>query len=590
MHTLLLDLEPLMKPSINTLAVCGAAVALLSACAARVGGVPPPPVLGAAQPSTLIQCGDLQAQLKLAHTRIESVNTVAAGPLRTGPQPTAVTAYSVAEHCWVKGKMHERQGSDGKDYAIAFEMRLPKNWNGRFYHQANGGLDGVVQPALGALGGGPLTGALAQGFAVISSDAGHSAAQNPYFGAEPQARQDYGYAAVGKLTPMAKDLIQASYGKAPDRSYIGGCSNGGRHAMVAASRYADQYDGYLAGAPGYRLPHAALAQVWGSSQWNRLAIAGPTVNHPFNPNLKFPDIGSGFTTEDRQVLAQAVLQRCDALDGVNDGMVQDVTACQAAFDVIRDVPSCTAGRNGQCLSGVQKEVIAGVFAGGKTSQGQAIYAPFPYDPGVAGSNWATWKFIFSQALDPGALGQVFTSPVRDVKAFDERIDSLHAGIFTKAAEASESAAQIIMPVDHDKPAHLKQVRARGAKMLLYHGVSDPVFSETDTRAWVNRVHQTVPGASDVLRYFPVPGMNHCSGGPAADQFDALTPLVSWVEQGLAPDRIEVRVRGAGPAGSHNTELPKDWSAQRSRPLCAYPQVARYLGKGAVESATSFVCQ
>lgn len=126
--------------------------------------------------------------------------------------------------------MHERKGGDGRDYAIAFEMRLPLAWNGRFYYQGNGGLDGAVVPALGALGGGPLTGALAQGFAVISSDAGHTGPQTPFFGLEAQARLDYGYQAVAKLTPMAKALIAAAYGRGPDRSYIGGCSNGGRHA------------------------------------------------------------------------------------------------------------------------------------------------------------------------------------------------------------------------------------------------------------------------------------------------------------------------------------------------------------------------
>ena len=128
------------------------------------------------------------------------------------------TAYDVPAHCLVKGLMHDRKGVDGKDYVIGFEMRLLTQWSGRFYHQVNCGLDGSVQPALVALGGGPLTGALDQGFAVISSDAGHHGGQNPTFGADPEARQNYGYGAVAKLTPMAKGLIAAAYGKTPDRS------------------------------------------------------------------------------------------------------------------------------------------------------------------------------------------------------------------------------------------------------------------------------------------------------------------------------------------------------------------------------------
>jgi feruloyl esterase len=127
-------------------------------------------------------------------------------------------------------------------------------------------------------------------------------------------------------------------------------------------------------------------------------------------------------------------------------------------------------------------------------------------------------------------------------------------------------------------------------MLTYHGVSDPVFSEADTRAWVDRVNQVVPNGSNVVRHFSVPGMNHCSGGPAADQFDALTPLVQWVEQGIAPQSITASVRGAGNAGGVNAELPKTWAANRTRPLCAYPAVAQYKGSGSLEDAASFSCK
>ncbi len=203
---------------------------LLGACSTAPEGVAPArpaPSQGAA----LLSCEALRTGLRHDHTQIDAAIPVAAGELKQGGTP-------IAAHCLVQGRMHARQGSDGRAYAIAFEMRLPREWNGRFYYQGNGGLDGNVQPALGALGGGPLTGALAQGFAVISSDAGHTGAQTPYFGLEPQARLDYGYQAVAKLTPMAKALIRTAYGKGPDRSYIGGCSNGGRHAMVAAARHA----------------------------------------------------------------------------------------------------------------------------------------------------------------------------------------------------------------------------------------------------------------------------------------------------------------------------------------------------------------
>src|SRR5207344_428867 len=182
-----------------------------------------------------------------------------------------------------------------------------------------GGIDGSVVTATGSVNGGPaLTNALAMGFAVISSDAGHVGSQGPTFGIDPQARLDYGYQAAGTLTPMAKSAIKTAYGKAPDRSYFGGCSNGGRHTMVAAARYADQYDGFLAGSPGFNLPKAAVANIYCAQQYAPLAT---------NP----ADLSTAWTQAERQLVSNKVLERCDALDGLKDGLVQDVRACQRVF-------------------------------------------------------------------------------------------------------------------------------------------------------------------------------------------------------------------------------------------------------------------
>ncbi|MFO1195111.1 MAG: tannase/feruloyl esterase family alpha/beta hydrolase [Rhodoferax sp.] len=557
--------------------------ALSAACSSLNLGAPP--VLAAATGSPLLpDCAGLAGRLQLADTRIESSAPVAAGTVMQGDR-------AVPAHCLVKGRMHERRGSDGRDYAIGFEMRLPVDWNGRFYYQGNGGLDGAVLPALGALGGGPLTGALMQGFAVISADAGHSGPQTPFFGLEPQARLDYGYQAVQKLTPMAKELIRSAYGRAPDRSYIGGCSNGGRHAMVAAARLGDQYDGYLIGAPGYRLPYAALAQIWGAQQWAPLATPGATVKNPLNPNGTLVDLASGFTPQERRTVAQGILERCDALDGVRDGMVQATQACQAAFRLQTDVPTCTGERNGSCLTPAQKSVVGAVFAGARTASGQPFYASFPYDPGVAGSNWANWKFIDALVRDPLAIGTVFSVPPRPVQPFEEDVTARLPLLTATDATYRESGAALMMPPGEADPANLAALRARGARMLLYHGVADAIFSAEDTRQWVERLGRT--GANpqrDFARYFPVPGMNHCSGGMATDQVDLLTPLVRWVEQGEAPQAIVATARGPGHAGGVNIELPADWSPRRTRPLCAYPTVATYRGTGSPEDAASFQCQ
>lgn len=571
----------LAHPDRSTFALVGAAFLLVS-CAS----LPPEPPrqLAAANGATLDNCANLANRLQLDNTRIESVVAVAAGGLKLGDR-------SVPEHCLVKGRMAERKGTDGRDYAIAFEMRLPLAWNGRFYYQGNGGLDGAVLPAQGALGGGPLTGALFQGFAVISSDAGHTGAQTPFFGMEPQARLDYGYQAVEKLTPMAKKLITQAYGVPPGRSYIGGCSNGGRHAMVAASRLGDAYDGYLVGAPGYRLPLAATAQIWGVQQWMTLATPGATIKHPMNPNAALPDLGSAFTAQERQTVAQAIAEKCDALDGLRDGIVHATQACQATFNIHSAVGTCSGERNGSCLSAAQKTLVASVFAGAKRADGKSIYASFPYDPGVAGSNWATWKFVNSLALDPLAAGVVFAVPPGPLDPLKDDIQARLDKLSAVNETYRESGLQFMMPVGQDNPVNMAALRARGAKMVLYHGVSDPIFSAEDTRQWMERLrHAGVNTQQDFARYFPIPGMNHCSGGPATDQVDLLTPLVRWVEQGVPPQAVVATARGPGNPGGVNPELPAGWSSARTRPLCAYPAVATYNGTGSPEDASSFVCR
>jgi pimeloyl-ACP methyl ester carboxylesterase len=559
---------------------------LLAACSDSDGRAPdtapttPPvqalPQLGAATGATLAGCADLAARLAYPDTAISAVNPVAAGALSVGGKP-------VPAHCQVLGEMLRRTSPvDGKSYAIGFEMRLPLNWNGRFFYQANGGVDGSVVTATGPVGGGgPLDNALNQGFAVISSDAGHGA-PTPFFGIDPQARLDYGYQAVGRLTPMAKAVIKAAYGKAPDRSYIGGCSNGGRHTMVAAARYADQYDGFLVGDPGFRLPLAAIANIAGAKTYASLAST---------PG----DLGTGFTLAERALVSNAVLAKCDALDGAADGLVQDTKACQAAFDLNRDVPTCAGARDGSCLSAAQKTGVAALFAGAKTETGATIYTSFPYDAGLATGGWASWKFSSPIDRDAGAVGLIWQVPPEDPASFDGRSFALNgslAGMLAKVNATggvyTETAMSFMTPPN---PSSLGSLKNRGAKMLVYHGTSDPIFSSDDTTAWYEALSAANGGdAANFARFFRVPGMNHCSGGPATDQFDMLTPLVNWVEKGQSPASVTAAARGSGNAGGVNADLPSSWLASRTRPLCPYPKVARYKGSGSIEDAASFTCQ
>jgi len=554
--------------------VRGAAIAfgaMLVACAEV-----PRPIPAVARGAALQACSEIAARLAFPRTTVTGAELQPAGKVSVAGSP-------VPEHCLVTGRTNERTSAvDGQGYAIGWQMRLPRAWNGRFLHQGNGGLDGFVTDALGpASGGGPLTSALQQGFAVLSSDAGHNVRQLPLFGRDPQARLDYGYQAVGALTPMARRLIAVAYGKEPDRSYFAGCSNGGRHAMVAAARFADQYDGYLAGNPGLNLPKAALAQLYGAQQYATIATSS--------------DLASALTPAERKLLADRVLARCDALDGASDGLVQDTAACQKAFDLQRDVPTCAGARDGSCLSAAQKGVLGRVFEGPSLPSGGKLYASFPYDPGIAGADWASWKFVASITnRDPVAVAYVFQTPPggddanKDPRTFAMNYDvAKNAGtIYATSGSFTESSMAFMTPPASD----LGPLKRRGAKMMVYHGVADGVFSTDDTVAWYEGLGKAHGGdAADFARLYLVPGMNHCRGGMSTDQFDMLSDLVAWVEQGRAPDRVVAQARGATNAVP-NPELPAAWAADRTRPLCPWPKVARYKGTGDVERADNFECR
>lgn len=511
-------------------------------------------------PAPELDCAAL-AEFEFENTTIDAVEEVAAGELAHRGNP-------IEAHCLVTGRMNERVSDvDGETYAIGFEMRLPQDWSGQYFYQANGGMDGSVVPALGAVGGSES--ALQLGMAVISSDAGHTGEQNPTFGLDPQARLDYGYQAVGTLTPMAKQLIEDAYGEAPAYSYFGGGSNGGRHTMVAASRYAEDYDGFLAIAPGFNLPQAATAQLWGAQQWITVATDDS-------------DLNSALTADERGLIAEAILEQCDDLDGLADGMVQSLADCQEVFSVSEHVPTCEADRDGTCLTEEQKAVVTTVFAGAATSSGDSIYAPFPYDPGLVEPGWGFWKFTAPVALDSAAVGYVFSSPPYAPElpqlpgfAFSVDIDDANDSIYATDGTYQQSSMEFMTPPD----LTYQDLAEQGGKMIVMHGASDGVFSMQDTADWYAGLEGA---AADSIRYFEVPGMGHVTGGPATDQHDSLAALISWVEGESRPEQLRAWV------DPENASLPADWSTERSRPLCAYPEVAYYVD-GDVESADSFSC-
>lgn len=530
---------------------------------------------GGSDSMATLACTDITtAELNIPNLQVASAVEVAA----SGVLPA---------HCAVTGALNARTGIDGKPYAIGFELRTPlaAAWNGKFFFQGGGGTNGVIVPATGNLLNAPTGTALERGYAVASTDGGHNTGQSDVsFGIDPQARSDYGYNAVGQVTLVAKKIVQARYGQPPARSYLLGCSNGGRDAMVASSRFADQFDGYVAANPGFNLPKAAIAEQWDTQQFMSAATPGQL------PKDAFP-------ASAMNLVAQKILAKCDALDGVADGMVNDRVACQAAFSIANDVPTCTGAPDASCLTATQKNALQNVFGGARDSANRSLYASWPMDPGVSGQNWRFWKLDagfaplpFNTLIGAGAMGYVFSTPPDAPSLADGGIgyqlgfsmDTAAAKISAKTGTYKESALEFMTPPN---PTQLGTLKTHG-KLIVVHGTADPVFSPNDTMAWYDALKAADAGAPNYARLFLVPGMNHCAGGPATDRFDMLTALENWVEKGTAPDAVRATVNAADP-----DVIAAGWPATRSRPLCAYPKQAM-LKNGATdtEEAASFECR
>jgi feruloyl esterase len=502
------------------------------------------------------------------------------------------------EHCILTGVVNRRTGADGKSYAIQFELRLPVEWNGRFLHQVNGGNDGVVIPALGDKPDGWVSGGsvpLARGFAVLSSDSGHSGsdpanksfglAAGAAFGLDPLARRDYGYAADMTLAPVARKIIAMHYGREPTYTYMAGCSNGGRHAMVAAARMPEKYDGFLVGNPGFDLPRAAIQHAWDVQTFAKVD----------------PDIRKSITKEDAQLVASRITEACDALDGIRDGLTANLAACQKAFDW--KSLACIKGKTDGCLPEAKIDALKTSLAGPRNSKGEALYSDWPLDGGIGTGNWRAWKvespvaswnhYPIIATMGAASLNYIFSTPPVRVEGSTEKLvealehydfDKDAPKIYANDATFTESAMDFMTPPDVDSPKLMK-LREAGHKMIIYHGQADPVFSVNDTIQWYQRLNANVHGQADsFVRLFTEPGGTHCGGGVALDKFDALSALMDWVEKGKAPEQIIATVNPA------NKEVPASWSQRRTRPLCPYPSYAAYSGSGDGEDAASFVCR
>jgi feruloyl esterase len=524
-----------------------------------------------------------------ATTHLESATWRAAGFEMKSP----MGSVALPAHCEVTAVMREREGVDGQHYAIRFHLRLPEAWNRRFFFQGGGGTNGDLGDATGNIASGTPN-ALARGYAVVSQDSGHDNARNSVaerggpvaFGFDPQARADYGGTSLKPVADASKALIASFYGARPERSYFVGCSKGGQEGMVFAQRHPEEFDGIVAASPGFSLPRAAVAEAWDTQAFASL-IGAPESGATLDATL----LPATFNAAQFAKVREAVLAACDADDGVKDGITANWSACDWPRVKARMLAQvCTTSPD--CLSRAQVDVIERVTSGARDSKGKPLYASWPLDAGLGSDGWRTWKIGPAGGKFPGinvvmgapALAAIFTTPPTAVRAmgpdafeyvmkfdFDRDTPKLYAtnDTFKRSAWQDVSA----------RSSDMTAFRKRGARMLVPQGVSDPVFSINDTVEWYREVDRLNGGkAASFVRLFPVPGMAHCAGGPATDQFSAFDALVDWVEKGVAPEKIVAKAGQASP-----------WPG-RTRPLCAYPKVARYKGGGSIEEADSFRCE
>ena len=556
-------------------------------------------------------CGDAQPSGGSAAAELHPMAACEGLAKARLPDPTTVIASAVPHapwlgapaHCEILGKLQERKGANGQTYAIKFHLRLPTNWNGRFFFQGGGGSNGVVGDAMGNLMAAQPGNALSLGYAVVSQDSGHDNAVNNdpklqgigTFGWDAEARRNYGGASIGPVVRTGKALIRAYYGRGPRYTYYVGGSKGGQEGFMALQRFPEEFDAVLAGYPGFHLAYAGgVAQMWDGQA---MAEAAKAMGAKASDGL--PLLNKAFTDADLALVSNAVLKACDGLDGTVDGIIDDFPACTTArvAPALAEI-TCTGEKTPACLAPAQVAAMRKVMDGARGKDGRALYANWPWDAGIAGrtllgvsQGWRAWKIgpyasdvnnSRTILLGAGSASAAFTSPptpVADTPADLTRyalgvdVEANYAKANVKWGGFNESAVDYM----HADATDLSKFTSRGGKLLIFHGVSDPVFSINDTIAWLNAVNARAGGrASGFVRLFAVPGMNHGGGGPATDQIDAFSALVAWRERGVAPASLVGRARADTP-----------WPG-RMRLLCPYPQQPRRTGAN-LERAESFHC-
>ena len=507
--------------------LAGAALALTVAVTAqqgRSGGPPPEPPA-----STAVKACEQLSSLTFPKLRVTSATSVPAGAAtgRRGQPPMQLPAS-----CRVAATATPTSDSD-----IKIELWIPEGvaWNGRLLGTGNGGFGG-------AIGYADMTAALAKGFAAVGTDAGHTGDQMDFGLGHPEKIVDWAHRAVHVMTETAKILVRDARGRSPEYWYFDGCSTGGQQGLSEAQRYPDDYDGIVVGDPGHDRTHLIYGFLW---SWMALHDeAGKSIL----PAAKLPAI------------TNAAIAACDAQDGVTDGLISNPHGC--TFDPAALL--CRGSESDACLTQPQIVAVKKVYAGAVNPRDhEQIF------PGWAAGSETGWGTYLLNPKEPARLGLfrtfAFGNPAWDWRRFDWDRD---------IADVDRRFAYL-----NATSPNLQDFKTRGGRIVMYTGLADPVVPPADVVAYYDAVSKAMGGlrqTQEFFRFFPVPGMGHCMGGPGPNTFDALGALERWVEHGAAPDSI--------PA-SHSANGLVD----RARPLCPYPQEAVYSGFGDINDAHNFSC-
>jgi hypothetical protein len=441
---------------------------------------------------------------------------------------------------------------------IAFEVSLPAKWNGRFYMIGNGGHAGESLEDAGRVA--QRNAALQVGFAFAQTNTGHDSRKEAgatFAMSNPQKAIDYAYRAVHLTATTAKDITKDYYGKAVNRAYWNSCSNGGRQGLIEAQRYPDDFDGIIANAPWVDQTGFTIGAMW-----NQKALTESPVS-----------------AAKMLLVAEKVMNKCDAIDGLKDGLIDDPRKCN--FDPAKDVPQCPAGTDtADCLTSAQASAISKVY-GGPVSNGKPFFPGFMPGSeqvtslfgGGTGSGWMNVIVAAQPNANPADFNLAENTmrylvhtppkPDYDYRTFNFDRDIRLLDNWSKQADA--------------KNPDLSKFKKRGGKLLMTYGWADSILQPM---MGVNYYEQALArngsDTKDFFRLFMVPGMAHCGGGIGPDRHDPVTAIVNWVEKGQAPASILA-------SRVVNSQVV------RTRPLCPYPQVARYSGQGSIEDAANFRC-